>query len=49
MLVENGGSGSKTAAPIARKVMDHYFQEVLEEGDEQLILTAAESPGTESP
>ena len=40
VLVENGGSGSKTAAPIARKVMDHYFQQVLDEDDEQLILTA---------
>jgi penicillin-binding protein 2 len=42
VLVENGGSGSKTAAPIARKVMDHYFQQVLDEEDEQLILTAAD-------
>jgi len=42
VLVENGGSGSKTAAPIARKVMDHYFQQVLDEDEEQLILTAAE-------
>ncbi len=25
VLVENGGSGSKAAAPIARKVMDHYL------------------------
>ena len=26
VIVENGGSGSKTAAPIARKVMDYYFE-----------------------
>ncbi len=25
VVVENGGSGSKAAAPIARKVMDHYL------------------------
>ena len=25
VVVENGGSGAKVAAPIARKVMDHYF------------------------
>lgn len=25
VVVENGGGGSKTAAPIARKVMDHYL------------------------
>ena len=42
VLVENGGSGSKAAAPIARKVLDHYFQQVLDEDDEQLILTAAD-------
>ena len=42
VLVENAGSGSKFAAPIARKMMDHYFQQVLEDDDEQLILTAAD-------
>ena len=25
VLVENGGGGSRTAAPVARKVMDHYL------------------------
>jgi penicillin-binding protein 2 len=49
VLVENGGSGSKTAAPIARKVMDHYFQQVLDEEDEQLILTAVEVPAGTNP
>ena len=44
VLVENGGSGSKAAAPIARKVMDHYFQQVLDDEDEQLILTASDVP-----
>ncbi len=44
VVVENGGSGSKAAAPIARKVMDHYFQQVLDDDDEQLILTATDLP-----
>ena len=26
VLVENGGSGGATAAPVARKVMDAYFE-----------------------
>ena len=25
IIVENGGSGSKAAAPIARKIFDYYF------------------------
>ncbi len=49
MLVENGGSGSKAAAPIARKVMDHYFHEVLEDAGKPLILTATDWPGRAEP
>lgn len=30
ILVENGGGGSRTAAPIARKLLDHYFLEEQE-------------------
>jgi penicillin-binding protein 2 len=33
IIVENGGGGSKTAAPIARKMLDHFFmnKETVEE------------------
>ncbi len=27
IIVENGGSGSRTAAPIARRLIDHYFKQ----------------------
>lgn len=30
VVVENGGGGSRTAAPIARKVMDYYLTEKLD-------------------
>ena len=30
VVVENGGSGAKAAAPIARKVMDRFFQKQLQ-------------------
>jgi penicillin-binding protein 2 len=30
VLVENGGSGSRTAAPIARQLIDHYFRPTAE-------------------
>jgi penicillin-binding protein 2 len=40
VLVENGGSGSRSAAPIARRVLDHFFKQVLEADDDALILTA---------
>ena len=30
VVVENGGSGAKTAAPIARKIMDRFFQKKLQ-------------------
>jgi penicillin-binding protein 2 len=32
VLVENGGGGSRTAAPVARKVMDHYLLGAVGEG-----------------
>jgi penicillin-binding protein 2 len=49
VLVENGGGGSKVAAPIARKLMDHYLQQVLDTNDEQLILTATDLPVVANP
>ena len=29
VIVENGGSGSSAAAPIARKILDSYFSDAL--------------------
>ena len=41
VVVENGGSGSRTAAPIARKVMDHYLNRFFKDPEEDdLLLTA---------
>jgi penicillin-binding protein 2 len=31
VVAENGGSGSKTAAPMARKMIDQYFGEIVDE------------------
>lgn len=35
VLVENGGSGGSTAAPIARKVMDYFFLGIMPEPPEK--------------
>jgi len=41
IVVENGGSGSIIAAPIARKVMDHYLRKMVDEKkDDRELLTA---------
>ena len=41
VLVENGGGGSRSAAPIARKVLDHYMQpEVDRLEDDEVLITA---------
>ena len=29
LIIENGGSGGKIAAPIARRILDYYFVERL--------------------
>ena len=34
IIVENGGGGSATAAPIARTLLDHYLVETVKEVDE---------------
>ena len=34
VLVENGGGGSEFAAPVARKILDHYL---LEGPDDQMV------------
>ena len=42
VIVENGGSGSKVAAPIARKVFDKYFEEFgLAEVESDSLNTAS--------
>ena len=44
VVVENGGSGSKVAAPIARKVFDKYFEEYGEDkkGDLRIVKSKKE-------
>ncbi len=43
IVVENGGSGSRSAAPIARKVIDSYLNTLRErESTESLMLTEAD-------
>jgi penicillin-binding protein 2 len=44
VLVENGGSGSKSAAPLARKVIDHFLDGVLRDDDGKLLLTSTDLP-----
>ncbi len=45
VIVENGGSGSKVAAPIARKLMDHYlFGRARKQGKKDLLLTSMPAP-----
>jgi penicillin-binding protein 2 len=44
VIVENGGGGSKTAAPIAKKVMDYYLLEIIHliaDHDESSSMTHA--------
>ena len=42
VLVENGGSGSRSAAPLARKVMDYFMQSEAEPGPAgRMLMTAA--------
>ncbi len=42
VIVENGGGGSKVAAPIARKLMDHYlFGRARKHGKKNLLLTSS--------
>jgi len=47
VLVENGGSGSKAAAPIARRVLDHYLIGKDRSDDEFLMTSrfATQRPG----
>jgi penicillin-binding protein 2 len=41
VLVENGGSGSRSAAPVTRKVMDHYMDSEAEPGPARRMLITA--------
>jgi penicillin-binding protein 2 len=45
VLIENGGSGSRTAAPVARTVMDHFMQSPSPpEPANRMIMTAVPHP-----
>lgn len=48
VLVENGGGGSHSAAPVARKVLDHFFNELPAPRKKGLMLTAAPADDTPS-
>ena len=41
ILVENAGSGSRSAAPIARRVFDHYLRGDPESSEDDALITAA--------
>ncbi|NIR30716.1 MAG: penicillin-binding protein 2 [Gammaproteobacteria bacterium] len=47
VIVENGGSGSKTAAPVARTIMDHYLLRTGEGQENGLLLSEARRSGPE--
>ena len=49
VVVENGGGGSKTAAPIARKVMDFYFENRNLPGDYDNFYVLNDSLNGEMP
>ncbi len=38
VVVENGGSGSRTAAPIARRIMDHYLRDLVKGSEKDGFL-----------
>jgi len=44
VIVENGGGGGAVAAPIARKVMDYYLNEVLNIGAQSQKVQGNKSP-----
>ena len=48
VVVENGGSGSRAAAPIARRVFDHYLRgQFREDPEDGLLVTVTERPLTQ--
>jgi penicillin-binding protein 2 len=48
VLVEHGGSGGLSAAPIARRILSHFLHRSLPE-DEATRVTGARAPGTGRP
>lgn len=45
VVVENGGSGSRIAAPIARRIMDHHLRDLVKDSEKDGFLLTSTPAG----